>query len=320
MEPAFLAEGHERAGVVAVGLERVPVERHREVFAEGDQGAASAGGVGVGAQVLLLLGARDLADVGEQVVEGAELLQQFRRRLDPDAGDARHVVDRVAGQRQQVHHLFGGDPPVGLQPVDVEDFVLAQVEDADAVGQELPGVLVGGADEDVEVALGPAPGEGRDHVVGLEARLDQDGDAERLEQPLDDGDLRAEVLGHLLALALVVGEDLGAEDRPAAVERRREIVGLAGFQEVQQVSEDAEDRVRRPPIRPRHQGDRVEDLIDQGIGVEDVERRAFVHRGDRSEEEEGAGPWVVAHASPPCAEVSRGRGPGVGRRPPGRIQ
>ena len=46
--------------------------------------------------------------------------------------------------------------------------MLAEVEDPDVVVEELAGVLVGGADEDVEPALVAAAGEGGDDVVGLD--------------------------------------------------------------------------------------------------------------------------------------------------------
>ena len=108
------------------------------------------------AEVLLALRPRDLVDVGQQVLQVAELLEQLGGGLQADAGHARDVVRRVAGQGQQIDDLLGGHPPVGLQRRHVEDFLLAQVEDPDVVGQQLPGVLVGRADRDVQPALLPA--------------------------------------------------------------------------------------------------------------------------------------------------------------------
>jgi len=63
-------------------------------------------------QVLLALGAGDLVDVREQVVEGRELLEQLGGGLEADAGDARDVVGGVAGQGQEVDDLVGAHPPV----------------------------------------------------------------------------------------------------------------------------------------------------------------------------------------------------------------
>ena len=80
MEPALDAEGLEGLGVGPVGLEGVPVELERQVVAEGDQLPGPPGGLGVLAEVLLALGAGDLVDVRQQVVERAELLEQLRRR------------------------------------------------------------------------------------------------------------------------------------------------------------------------------------------------------------------------------------------------
>ena len=88
--------------------------------------------------------------------------------------------------------------------------------------------------------------------------------------------------GIAAALGLVVGEELGAEDLPRPVEGGREVVGLAVAEQVDQVAEDPEDGMRRLARRPRHQRDGVEDLIDQGIRIQDVEGGPWLHRGNRS--------------------------------------
>ena len=80
------------------------------------------------AEVLLALGAGDLVDVRQQVLERAELLEQLGAGLQADAGDARDVVDGVAGQGEQVDDLVGADAPVGLQAGDVEDLCLRRLK------------------------------------------------------------------------------------------------------------------------------------------------------------------------------------------------
>ena len=58
-------------------------------------------------QLLAALGLLDLAGARQQRVEVAVLVDQLGRRLDADARHARHVVDRIAGQRLHVDDLVG---------------------------------------------------------------------------------------------------------------------------------------------------------------------------------------------------------------------
>ena len=223
-----------------------------------------------------------LLDVRQQVIERAELLEERRGESLADPGDAGDVVDRVPRQGQEVHDLVGADAPVLLEGRGVDDGVLAQVEDPDVVGEELAGVLVGRADDDVEPALLAAPGQGGDDVVGLHSRLDQDGNLEPFEDPADQRNLGDQVGGHLGPVGLVLGVDVRAEDRPGPVEGGGEVIGLAVPEQVEHVAEDSEDRLRGLARGPGHLGDRVEDLEDQGEGIQDVEGGSLRHRACES--------------------------------------
>ena len=144
-----------------------------------------------------------------------------------DARDARDVVDRVAGQGQEVDDLVGPDAPVLLQGRGVHLLLVAEVEQPDMIADQLAGVLVGRDDEDVQPPLVAAAGQGGDHVVGLHLGHHQHGHPEPLEHAADHRDLRDQVGGHLGPVRLVLGVDLRAEDRPVAVEGGRQVVGLA---------------------------------------------------------------------------------------------
>ena len=74
-----------------------------------------------------------------------------------------------------------------------DEVVFGGVEDADVVVDELHHVLVGGDDEDVVAEGGELAGEGADDVVGLEAFVAEDGDAEGFEGAADVGKLLGEV-------------------------------------------------------------------------------------------------------------------------------
>ena len=68
-----------------------------------------AGVVGVLGQVLLALGAADVVDVVEHVLERAEALQQVGGGLVADPRDAGDVVRRVALEADEVGHQLGRD-------------------------------------------------------------------------------------------------------------------------------------------------------------------------------------------------------------------
>ena len=103
----------------------------------------------------------------EEVVERAVRFEQLLGRLRADAGDARHVVDLVADERLEVDDLVGADAPVLAERGRVEHLVLADVVDGDAVGDELPAVLVARDDEAVGAGFVANPGERGQHVVGF---------------------------------------------------------------------------------------------------------------------------------------------------------
>ena len=109
--------------------------------------------LGVLEQVLAALGLLDRGGVGEQAVQVAELLQQLRRGLDPDARHARHVVGGVAGERQHVAHQLRPDPEARDHLGAVDRLLLHRVVHLDALADQLHQVLVGGDDDHLAARL-----------------------------------------------------------------------------------------------------------------------------------------------------------------------
>ncbi len=81
---------------------RVEVDAGLDVVLQRRQLLRHAGVVGVLDQVLLALGAGDLIDARQHLLQRAELLQQLGRGLLADPGDAGDVVGGVAAQAHQV--------------------------------------------------------------------------------------------------------------------------------------------------------------------------------------------------------------------------
>ena len=289
VESPLPASLRKRFGVHAPNLPLVPRQLDGHVVGELYERPAQFHDVAAGAQALLLLGTGDLVDVGEDAVERAEVLQQLRRRLVADASDSRHVIDGVADERLQIDDLLGRNPPIGEQLGPAELLALAEVEHTNAVGDELAAILVAGADERVDPALVGGDGEGGEDVVGLVARVAEDRDAQPRERLLDERDLEDEVFGHRRAVRLVIRVQVAAEGRLGAVEGADQVRRLQASQE-EHNAEEAEHRIRRHAGGAGHALDAVEDLEDERVRIDEVERFSggrLRHGNGNPEETEG---------------------------------
>ena len=207
----------------------------------------------------------------QHVLDRAKLLQQLAGRLLADAGHAGHVVHAVADQHLEVDHLLRRDAPFPLQRIAVEDLLLAQVVDLDAVRQELPAVLVVAANEHVQAAGRPGAGERGNHVVGLEALDAQDGQAQGRQHLVDQRDLGTHRIGHRAALGLVGRVDAVAERLARWVKHDDQVARLAVLAQKEHVAGEAEQRVGRQPAGAAHFRDRVEHLEEQRVGVNEIQ-------------------------------------------------
>jgi hypothetical protein len=246
--------------------------------ADGDELLGEARHVGPGPEVFLALCAGDLVGVGEHGLEAAELLDERGRRFFADAGHAGDVVGGVAGQAQHVGHELGGDAEALDDLVGAEHgVVLVHVQGADVLVHELEHVLVAADDVDFHAGGLGAARQGADDVVGLEAGHLDDGDAEELEQLLDERHLQNEVLGHRLARDFVLGEPLAAEGGPAGIEDGDEAFGGEVFDHLAQRAHEAEDRVGRHALGVREPLDGIEGPVGVRDAVE--QEQPFRHGG-----------------------------------------
>ncbi len=231
---------------------------------------------------LLPLPALQLRRAGDQVFHAAILLDQRRRRLLAEAGDARDVVHRVTHQRQDVHHLLRAlDAPLRAHLRHAQDLHIralpARLVNAHRVRHELAEVLVRRHHERLEALPLRALRQDADDVIRLVAVPRQQRDAHRRAQAVDLRDGARDVLRHLLPLRLVFRENLMPRRRRRRVQHHRQMRGLLVFQDVQK-------RVRKPverrSVHPVARADRVLDegemrAVKQRHPVE--EKKAFGH-------------------------------------------
>jgi hypothetical protein len=172
---------------------------------------------------------RHLVEALVELLDGAELLHQSRRRLVADSRHAGKVVGRVAFQRDEVAELGRRQAEPLLHrllvvPGDVGD-PLAVEQHAHVGTHELEHVAISRHDHRLEALLDGAPRERGDHVVGLVVGHLEDRDAERVEHLAEQSQLRGELRGRLGPPGLVLRVLGQANRRPAEIERDRDPVG-----------------------------------------------------------------------------------------------
>ena len=152
----------------------------------------------------LLLSALELIGVGEQILDGTELLDEFLGILGAHARATGDVVGGVAHQAQDVDELFGRlDAVFGIDLLDAQNLFLERVIDLDVGGHQLPEVLVSRDHIGEKSLLLGLVGEGTDDIIGLIALNFKDGDAVGLQNAFDVGDSHEDAFGRLFAVGLV---------------------------------------------------------------------------------------------------------------------
>ena len=205
----------QREIVEAIGDRHVVLERHQvardpRLVGIGDDGLAA----------LLLL---DLGGARQQRVEVAIGFQELCRGLRPDARNARHVVDRVAGHRLQVDHLLGRHAPLLDHLGDADLAVLHRVVHRHRLADELHQILVRRDDRRIGADLAGQPRIGGDQIVGLEAFHLDAGQVEGARRLADQPELRDQILRRRRAIGLVFGVEVVAEGFGGIVENHREM-------------------------------------------------------------------------------------------------
>ncbi len=214
----------------------------------------------------------------------AVFLQQVAGRLGADQGHAGHVVGRIADQGLVVDHLVRRHAPLLPQDLAIDDLVLADVVELHALGDQLPAVLVAADDETSPAQFVGQPGDRGHDVVGLESLVGQQGNAQGLDHAMHEVDLRHKVLVHVGPAGLVLLVELVAKCLARQVEGTEQEVGLLRFQQIKQVPGKAIDGIDRLAAGAGHVRNGVENLVDQGVGVDHPDRlpgQAFGRRRRR---------------------------------------
>ncbi len=224
----------------------------------------------------------DFREVVQQILHRTPLLHELAGPLLADARHARNVVRRIAPDRQDVAHQHGVRNAVlfaDRRRVDHLDAVALLLVELAVLAHQLPVVLVGGHHEDLVARFGPLAGQRADHVVGLVTLHLQHRNAHRIQNLLDVGNRKDDVLGGVGPVGLVFGEDLPAETASLRIERYSQQVGFLALEDVAQELDEAEDHGGVHPLvvahGTPHKG--VVVFVNQRIGVDQKEFFAVRH-------------------------------------------
>ena len=223
---------------------------------------------------LRLQGALQLVGVGQQVLDAAELGDEFLCRLLAYARTAGDVVRRVAHQAQHVDDLQGGlDVELRLDFLRAHHLEAARVLGAvheDVLAHQLAVVLVGRHHVGGDALPSGFGGQCAYHVVGLVARHLEDGDAVGTDDVLYNRYGEADGFGRLLALGLVLFVGLVAEGGPGRVEGHADVGGVLLFEHFFEGIDEAQDGRSVLPLRvdSRVLDERIVGAVDERVCVE----------------------------------------------------
>ncbi len=224
------------------------------------------------AQDLLDAGGLHLVNMGINLLDRAELLQQLGGGLLANARNLGDVVGGVASQSLVVGNQRRGEAVALLSGRHVVDLCVAEADaprgdHVDGWLHQLQGVGVACHDQSHHSLLHRLVCQRADYVVGLEAWQPIDGDVQGVDDILDAAELGSEVVGHRRAGRFVVGEIVVAEGA-AHIEGHRHILRLLLAQHLQQHRGEAEHCVHALTARGHQRGwHRVVGAIDERVSV-----------------------------------------------------
>ena len=171
----------------------------------------------------LLYGTFEFVCSLQESFHAAKLLNQIGGRLLPHSRASGYVVGGVSHEAQDVDDLSGIlNAPFLAHLVRTHSGPVAlaygRTQHGDALGDELPVVLVGRDHDGLNALFVSLMSQGADDVVGFVSGHFQDGDAIGLQNLLDDGHRKGDGFRRLFALRLIAGKGFVAEGSAMRIE------------------------------------------------------------------------------------------------------
>lgn len=203
-----------------------------------------------------------------ELLQGPELLEKFGSTLRPYAMHAREIIRRVARQPLPCGDLIGAHAVFLvniLWPQRLRLLIpLVGDDDAHSVARKLQGIPVTSNDGNTHTR--PLPGRRirTQKIISLVAGIGNMGEAERIDDLQNEGNLTQEIFRRFLAPLLVRRVLLMTKRLPARIEAEKQGIGSFLLQNGQEhrrhpehrIHLEARTRAERPrdrPVRPVHQ-------------------------------------------------------------------
>ena len=206
--------------------------------------------------------AADLIGMLHHVVQRAVLGEPFHRGLRADLLHARHVVHRVAHQRQIIDDALRRHAEFGVHARDIQCLVAHRVDQHHALVHQLREILVAGGDHAAYAVLRLLR-QRADHVVRLDTVQHQDIPAGGGNGLMQRFDLLREVGWHRGAMRLVFGIQVVAEGFAFCIEYARAIIRRVILAQAAQHVEHAVDRSGGFAVAVAQIGHRMECAIQE---------------------------------------------------------
>ena len=211
-------EGDEAFGIGRMDAEVFNADLHRHLVVERDELFRYARLFGKVDEIFAALGLLDFAGARKKGFEVTIFLDQLRRCLDADAGDAGHIVNTVACKRLDLDNLLGRHAEFLDDLIVFDRLHLHSVEHVDIIVDELHQILVRRNDGDASARLARLTGIGGDEVVGLKSHHLDGRHRESANRIAHQGELGTQVFRWLGALGLIFGIDVVAEGLGRGIE------------------------------------------------------------------------------------------------------
>ena len=181
------------------------------------------------------------------MIKAAELIQPLGRGFRPHLGNARDVIDAIAGEGQQVNDLLRIHPKLFPHPGLIQGGVGHGVHQRHLAGDELGKVLIRGGNDHGALGSGLS-GKGADHVIRLNLGDHDERKAVGANYLMKRGNLRPQVRVHGGAMGLVLGIEVTAKGFPRRIKNHREGAFRIALAQPAKHVHHAADRPRGLPI------------------------------------------------------------------------
>ena len=176
----------------------------------------------------------------------------MRRSLDANARHARHIIRGIARQRLHFHHLIRGDAEFFHHFRRTQRLLLHGIEHLYRRADQLHQILIGRNNRHMPAGRFKRLGIGGDQIIRFKTFMFDARDTKSIRRITDQAELRHQFWWWVRTMRLVFSVNLIAERIAPSIEYHRDMARGMAQQELRQHIGEAEYRIHRHAIWPRH--------------------------------------------------------------------